>query len=96
MDEKIRKFCEKWKIKELSLFGSNLRNDFNNQSDIDLMVTFNENTNYGFFEMVDMKAELEKIYGREVDLLTKKSVEQSRNYIRSKNILQNSKVVYAE
>ncbi len=96
MEEKIKKFCQKWIIKEFSLFGSYLGNDFNKESDVDVLVKFDDNVSYGFFELVDMRDELENIFGRKVDLLTKRGVEQSRNYIRSRNILQNSRVVYAE
>jgi uncharacterized protein len=45
---------------------------------------------------VDMKQELEKILGREVDLLTKKSIEQSENWIRRKEILGTARLIYAQ
>jgi predicted nucleotidyltransferase len=96
MDERIRMFCKKWNIKEFSLFGSYITKNFNQDSDVDVLVSFDEKAVYGFFELVDMKAELEVIYGRKVDLVTKRAVENSRNHIRSTGILRNTKLVYAE
>lgn len=96
MEEKIKNFCEKWKISKLSLFGSYLTPDFNKDSDVDVLIEFNDNAKYGFFEMVEMKAELEKIFGRKVDLITRKGLNYSRNYLRTKSILSNTKVMYGE
>jgi len=96
MNKLIIQFCKKWNIGELSLFGSSLTDKFNNDSDIDLLISFNGNTHYGLFELAEMKIELEKIYGREVDLVTRKSVEKSNNHLRSKSILNNLKTLYAE
>jgi len=96
MNENIKQFCKKWNIKELSLFGSSITNRFNNDSDIDILISFGKNSHYGLFELVEMKNELENILGRQVDLVTRKSVERNSNYIRSKSILSNLKLLYAE
>ncbi|MCI0449460.1 MAG: nucleotidyltransferase domain-containing protein [Chlorobi bacterium] len=96
MEEKIKNFCKKWKIKEFSLFGSAVTESFNDESDMDILVSFDESAHYGFFDLAEMKTELEKIYGRPVDILTKNGVEKSRNTIRKKSILSRLKRVYAE
>ena len=96
MEKEIKQFCRKWNIRELSLFGSSLTDKFNNESDIDILVSFNENSHYGLFELAEMKSDLEKIYGRDVDLVTRKSVEKSSNYIRRESILSNLKSIFAE
>jgi len=96
MEKEIKQFCRKWNIRELSLFGSSLTDKFNNDSDIDILISFNENSHYGLFELAEMKSDLEKIYGRDVDLVTRKSVEKSGNYIRRESILSNLKSIYAE
>jgi len=96
MEEKVKYFCQKWKIKEFYLFGSILNETFNDKSDVDVLVTFNDKSSYGLFELVEMKAELEQIFGREVDLLTKRGVEQSKNHIRRDSILNGAKLTYAE
>jgi predicted nucleotidyltransferase len=87
-------FCQKWKIKEMSFFGSVLRDDFRLDSDIDIMVSFEDQSTWGILELVRMKRELENLLGREVDLLTKKSIEQSHNWIRRQEILGTAQVVY--
>lgn len=92
----IRKaeFCKKWRIREFSFFGSVLRDDFRPDSGIDVIIDFTPETSHSLFDLVDMSDELKDIFGRDVDLLTKRSVEQSRNYIRRKAILSSIEVVY--
>lgn len=92
--EKIAEFCKKWQIREFSFFGSVLRDDFRPDSDIDVIVDFAPEASHSLFDLVDMTDELKEIFGRDVDLLTKRSVEQSRNYIRRKAILSSIEVVY--
>lgn len=87
-------FCQRWKIKELYFFGSVLREDFRPDSDIDVMVTFQADANWGLLEFVRMKRELKTLLGREVDLITKKSIEQSSNWIRRQEILGTAQPVY--
>lgn len=93
-DATLTAFCQHWKIKEMSLFGSVLREDFRPDSDIDVMVSFEEDAGWGLLEFVRMKRELKALFGREVDLLTKKSIEQSHNWIRQQEILSTAQVVY--
>ena len=85
LNGQIKNFCNKWNIRRLSLFGSFLSDKFNKESDIDILVSFNENSHFGLFELVEMKSELQKIFGRKIDLVTRKSVEKSSNY-KSKEI----------
>lgn len=92
---KIQAFCKKWKITELALFGSVLREDFSSKSDVDMLVTFLPETHYGLFDLVHMQNELAEILNRNVDLVEKKSVEQSKNYIRRKHILNSFQPLYA-
>lgn len=96
MKNEIKQFCKDWKVKELSVFGSLITDKFNKESDIDILISLKDNTHYGLFELSDMKIELEKIFGREVDLVTRKSVEKSSNYLQSKSILENLKSIYSE
>jgi hypothetical protein len=93
--EKIQEFCRKWKITELSLFGSALREDFGPESDIDVLVTFSPEARHTLFDLVRMEEELKEIFGREVDLVDKLAVEKSENYIRRRNILSATRVIYA-
>lgn len=91
----IVQFCQRWKIEEFYLFGSVLRDDFRPDSDIDVMVQFAADARWGF-EIVQMKRELEEIFGRKVDLLTKKSIEKSENWIRRKEILGTARAIYVQ
>ena len=85
--EEIAKFCKKWRICEFSFFGSVLTDDFRPDSDINMLVILEEDSKHTLFNLVQMEGELKQIFGREVDLLTRRGVEQSRNYIRRKSIL---------
>nr|WP_234406534.1 nucleotidyltransferase family protein [Limnothrix sp. PR1529] len=87
-------FCQKWQIQEFSFLGSVLRDDFRPDSDIDVMVSFEDSSTWGILELVQMKRELQMLLGRKVDLLTKKSIEQSHSWIRRKEILETAQVAY--
>ena len=92
--EKIAEFCRKWSVREFSLFGSVLRDDFRPDSDLDVMVDFEPDAKGGLFDLASMMDELKEIFGRDVDLMTRAAVEQSRNYIRRKAILSSMEVVH--
>ena len=86
--EKLREFCRKWKVTEFALFGSVTRpEEFRADSDVDVLVTFDRESTWSLFDMVHMHEDLVEIFGRDVDLLTRRSVEQSRNPIRRESIL---------
>ncbi len=93
--EKIAEFCKKWKIREFSLFGSVLREDFRPDSDIDVLVTFREDAKHTLFDLVHMESELKQILGHEVDIVSRRGIESSRNYIRRNAILNSAEAVYA-
>ncbi|NBB73455.1 MAG: nucleotidyltransferase [Bacteroidetes bacterium] len=86
--------CRRWKITELAVFGSALRDDFRPDSDVDLLVQFAPDATWSLFDHVRMERELEEMAEREVDLLTRRAVEESRNWIRRKAILESARSVY--
>lgn len=90
----IRELCDRWQIIEFALFGSILRDDFKPTSDIDVLITFAPNARKGLLTLARIKHELEELLGREVDLLTKQSVEQSHNAMRKQNILKSAEILY--
>lgn len=90
--DKIAAFCRRWKVAELCLFGSVLRDDFGPESDIDVLVTFAEDADWSLYDWVDMIEELKAIFGREVDLVSKRGL---RNPFRRHAILTSREVVYA-
>lgn len=91
---KIAEFCKRWNISELAIFGSALRADFRPDSDVDVLVSFNPQAHVTLFDMVHMQEELKTIFGREVDLISKRGLENSRNYLRRKNILDSAQVIH--
>ena len=94
-EDKIAEFCQRWKINEFALFGSVLRNDFRPDSDIDILVTFAPDAKRGLLTLAKMKYELEDLLGREVDLVSKRAIETSHNWIRRQEILGAAQVIYA-
>jgi predicted nucleotidyltransferase len=85
--EKLREFCRRWKVTEFSLFGSVVRADFGPESDVDVLVTFAPDAAWSLFDISDMSDELEALFCRPVDLLTRRAVERSLNPIRKTSIL---------
>jgi predicted nucleotidyltransferase len=92
--EKIAAFCTKWNIIELSLFGSVLRDDFRPDSDIDVLVTFSHHADWSLLDHIAMEDELSAIFGRKVDLVNRRAIERSANYIRRKAILETAQPYY--
>lgn len=91
---KIADFCKRWRISELALFGSVLREDFRSDSDVDVLVTFEPETRWSLFDFVDMQDELAQIIGRPVDLVSRRGIERSRNPSRRRDILESARVVH--
>ncbi|MEL6223279.1 MAG: nucleotidyltransferase domain-containing protein [Cyanobacteria bacterium J06626_14] len=87
-------FCQRWDIAELSLFGSVLRNDFRSDSDIDILISYFPGKTKSLLELVKIKYELEALCSRDVDVMTKKSIEQSRNKFRRREILGSAQIIY--
>ena len=92
--ERIADFCRRWKITELALFGSVLREDFRADSDVDVLVTFAPDATWSLFDHVDMEDELEGILGRPVDVVSRRGIERSRNPSRRRAILESAQVVH--
>ncbi len=91
--DRIKAFCEKWKVKEFSLFGSVLREDFGPESDVNVCVRFEESAPWSLWDIVEMKFELEELFGRPVDLLEADAI---RNPFRRREIESTRRLVYAD
>ncbi len=92
LEDSIASFCDGWKITEFALFGSILRDDFRPDSDVDVLVSFAPNEKWSLWDIIAMKEELEKLFGREVDLVQKDCL---RNPFRRYEILSTKQVIYA-
>ena len=86
-------FCRRWKIAKLELFGSTLI-DPSRAKDVDLLVTFAQDARWGLFEHEHMQNELAGLFGRSVDLITRRAIETSRNALRRNAILSSAVPVY--
>jgi len=90
--EALTEFCRKWRVRELSVFGSALREDFGPESDLDFLVSFDPAAPWSLWDLVTMRDELTAITGREVDLVEKEGL---RNPYRRREILANREVIHA-
>lgn len=90
----VAEFCQRWQIAELAIFGSVLRSDFRPDSDIDLLIAYAPGAGKGLLARARIKDELETLCGREVDVITRQSIEQSRNEMRRQEILGSAQVIY--
>ena len=93
--EEVAALCQRWRIVELALFGSVLRDDFGPESDVDVLIRFHPEVQHSLLDMARMREEFGRMLGRKVDLVERAVVERSRNYIRRRSILQTAEVVYA-
>ncbi len=88
----ISSFCRKWQVREMSLFGSVLRDDFGPDSDIDVLVSFAPDAPWSLWHLIEMREELQALFGRPVDLVEKEALE---NPFRRQAILQSRKIIHA-
>lgn len=93
--DQLAAFCERWQIRELALFGSVLHEQCGPDSDVDLLVTFEPEADWSLLDHVQMEEELRVLLGRPVDLVSRRAIERSDNWIRRQAILETAEVVYA-
>ena len=73
--EEIESICKSNQVKSLFAFGSVLRNDFNEQSDIDLVVDFEEKDPFKYTDLYfNLKSSLEKLLKRQIDLIEERGI----------------------
>ncbi|MFG0283039.1 MAG: nucleotidyltransferase family protein [Phycisphaerales bacterium JB039] len=90
--EQVADFCRRWKITELAIFGSALRDDFGPGSDIDVLVSFAPDAEWSYFDWPQMQEQLAAIFGRPIDLVEKKTL---RNPFIRHRVLTTRQIVYA-
>ena len=94
--ERMAEFCRRWKIRELDVFGSVLTVQFAPSSEVDFLATFAADARWSLLDETPMEEELAAIVGRRVDLVSRRAVERSHNWIRRKAILESARPVYVE
>jgi uncharacterized protein len=85
-------FCHKWRVRELSIFGSALGDDFRPDSDVDVLVSFEPGADWSLLDFVGMRDELAALVGRDVDLVEQEAL---KNPFRRAAILKSKRVLYA-
>ncbi|MFQ3631838.1 nucleotidyltransferase family protein [Roseiflexus sp.] len=90
--DEIAAFCRRWRVKELSIFGSALRDDFRPDSDVDVLVVFESGVRIGLISFARMERELSQILKRTVDLNTPNSISK---HFRD-DVLHEATIVYAQ
>jgi predicted nucleotidyltransferase len=88
--DQIAEFCRRYRVRQLALFGSALREDFSAGSDVDLLVEFEPDTQVGFMTLARMQRELSAIFRRRVDLVPKGGLKPA---IRQ-DVLTSAEVIY--
>lgn len=94
--ERVDRFCREHGIARLELFGSALRDDFGDESDVDLLATLRADAHPTLLDWADMQEKLAEMFGRPVDLVSRRAIENSRNRYRKHSILSSAKPIYAE
>ena len=83
-------------IQQFDLFGSILRDDFDSESDVDVLVTFKQGMTPSLFDRMKLERALSELFRRQVDLITMGAVTQSENALLRDEILSTRLTVYAE
>ncbi len=92
--DQIAEFCKRWKIQELALFGSALRDDFRPDSDLDLVATFAADADWSLLDHIQMQFELQRLFQRNVDLISRRALEQSQNWLLREEIFKTARVLF--
>jgi hypothetical protein len=90
----IAELCRRWRITELAVFGSAVRGDFRPDSDVDVLVSFAPEASPSLFDLARLEEELGAIFGRKVDLIERRAIEHSENYLRRKHILESAQPIH--
>lgn len=93
-EQALHDFCQRWKVRELAVFGSALRDDFGAESDVDFLVSFVPGARWSLWDVIRAEEELAELVGRPVDLVERNTVERSENWIRRNDILGTARVIY--
>ena len=90
--EALASFCQANAVRRLALFGSRARGHSGPQSDYDIVVDLRPDARVGLVRFQQMRAQLEALLGRPVDLVTEAGLNR---HIRDE-VLRNARIVYAE
>jgi predicted nucleotidyltransferase len=89
----IAELCRRLRINRLDVFGSATSDDFHAESDVDVLVRFEQDGDGLFNRYFDLKEGLESIFGRPVDVVVEDSL---RNPYFKASVERSRRTVYAE
>ncbi|MGQ9576342.1 MAG: nucleotidyltransferase family protein [Thermoguttaceae bacterium] len=87
----LEALCRRWRVRELALFGSAVRKDFSPETDVDVLVSFDEDAPWSLWDLITMQNELAELFGRPVNLVEREGL---RNPFRRRRILETRQVIY--
>ncbi len=90
-ETELAEICQRYYVRELALFGSVLRDDFHDDSDIDVLVEFEPDAPIGFIALQDFQEDLENLFGLPVDVVTKNGL----NSFLREPVMNSARVIYA-
>ncbi len=90
-ESSIVSFCQRWQVQELALFGSVIRDDFDADSDVDVLIVFDPSSRRGAFDRAYMQNELAELFDRDVDITEKRLI---KNPFSRAEILRSHKIIY--
>lgn len=90
--DRLEALCRRWKIRELSLFGSQARDEARPDSDVDLLVDYDPAADWSLLDTARLRAELAELFGRPVDLVRERNV---TNPYRLASIRHDRRPLYA-
>jgi predicted nucleotidyltransferase len=93
-DRELGTLCRKWRISRLALFGSALTGRLGPESDIDLLVDFEPGEQWSLLDLARAEEEFAALFGHRVDLVDKRSLVRSSNWIRRDAIVNSAEVIY--
>ena len=88
----VLRLCKKYFVIELSIFGSSIREDFTQNSDVDILVSFERDSKITLFDIIEFEKEFSQLLSRKVDIVEKESL---KNPIRKNKILSTREIIYA-
>ena len=95
-EDSLKELCKKWKIAELSFFGSVVRDDFTANSDVDILIKYLPGIRRTLLDHIRLQNELSEMLGHQVDLVNKKAIEKSPDEKRRIAILSEAQVFYLD
>lgn len=102
--EQIKGICAtvflKRNIKKVFLFGSYSRKEATETSDLDFLIDAEGSNVNNLFDMIDLKEDLKKVFGKDIDLVTLRAINapsnQKRNPLFRENVMKSCLLVYEE